>query len=132
MDDTSGFSGRWNAVCIDCHPTHLEQVVAFYVGLTGLEAVEREDRWAMLRGTTADMGINVQAEEWYARPVWPEHVGVQAKMMHFEVQVDNVATAVAKAVSLGARQAEPQPSDRDLQTLRVMLDPAGHPFCLWN
>lgn len=53
-------------------------------------------------------------------------------MMHFEVQVDDVDTAVEMVVSLGGQQAEPQPPDRDRRTLRVMLDPAGHPFCLWS
>lgn len=119
-------------MCIDCHPADLEQVVAFYIGLTGLGAVEREERWVMLRGTAADMGINVQAEEWYSRPVWPEQSGVQTKMMHLEVQVDDVAAAVERALSLGAQLAEPQPADRDPRALRVMLDPAGHPFCLWS
>lgn len=132
MTDVSERSFSWNSVCIDCHPADLDAVVAFYEGLTGLEAVEREDRWVMLRGTPAQMGINVQAEDWYVRPVWPERDGAQTKMMHFEVQVDDVPTAVAEAVSLGASEALPQPADRDAATLRVMLDPAGHPFCLWS
>ena len=51
---------------------------------------------------------------------------------HFEVQVDDVAAAVESVVALGGQQAEPQPPDRDPRTLRVMLDPAGHPFCLWS
>ena len=110
----------------------MEQVVAFYVGLTGLEAVEREDRWVALRGTAADMSVNVQAEDWYTRPVWPERRDVPTKMMHFEVQVGDVAAAVESVVALGGQQAEPQPPDRDPRTLRVMLDPADHPFCLWS
>ena len=35
--------------------------------------------------------------------------------------------AVAHAVASGARLADYQPRDR----VRVMLDPAGHPFCLY-
>ena len=34
---------------------------------------------------------------------------------------------VARAEGLGARRAEWQPQD----DVRVMLDPAGHPFCLF-
>jgi len=34
---------------------------------------------------------------------------------------------VAHAVSVGAEVAAHQPQD----TARVMLDPAGHPFCLY-
>ena len=39
----------------------------------------------------------------------------------------SVAEAVAEAAALGAREAEFQPQD----DVRVMLDPAGHPFCLY-
>ena len=132
MAGTSGSPFRWNAVCIDCHPDDIDRVVSFYAALTGLEAVEREDRWVALRGIASEMAINVQAEDWYTRPSWPERAGAQSKMMHFEVQVDDVPAAVETAISMGASQAEPQPLDRDSQTLRVMLDPAGHPFCLWS
>jgi hypothetical protein len=51
-------------------------------------------------------------------------------MLHFEIQVDDVEAAVAFAVAAGARIAPWQPEDRDPSQLRVMLDPAGHPFCL--
>ena len=34
---------------------------------------------------------------------------------------------MAHAVELGAEEAEFQPQD----DVRVMLDPAGHPFCLY-
>jgi predicted enzyme related to lactoylglutathione lyase len=53
-------------------------------------------------------------------------------MMHFEIEVSDVAAAAARATSLGATQADPQPTDRDPALLRVMVDPAGHPFCLWS
>jgi hypothetical protein len=53
-------------------------------------------------------------------------------MIHFEIRVDDVGAAVARAIALGAREAPQQPADRNANTLRVMLDPAGHPFCLWS
>ena len=53
-------------------------------------------------------------------------------MMHFEIEAPDVPAAVAHATSLGATEAGWQPPDRDQATLRVMLDPAGHPFCLWS
>ena len=77
------------------------------------------------------MHILIQAESWYVPPVWPEAVPAQTKMMHLEVKVDDVDGAVARAVSIGAREAPKQPADRDPAALQVMLDPAGHPFCLW-
>lgn len=123
---------RWNAVCIDCAPNDFENVVAFYRDMLGLQITDDEGRWAKLRNPHGAMDINVQAEDWYAPPIWPESVPAQTKMMHFEVQVDDVETSVARAVALGAREAPQQPADRDPTTLRVMLDPAGHPFCLWS
>jgi predicted enzyme related to lactoylglutathione lyase len=51
-------------------------------------------------------------------------------MLHLEIEVDDLEAAVARAVSVGGRIAEPQPKDRAPEQLRVMLDPAGHPFCL--
>ena len=67
---------------------------------------------------------------WYEPPVWPEASGAQTKMLHFEMQADDVAAAVAHAVACGATEAPDQPPDRDPAQLRVMLDPAGHPFCV--
>jgi hypothetical protein len=74
--------------------------------------------------------MNIQAEQWYERPVWPERPGEQHKMLHFEIEVVEVEEAVAHALAAGATEAPNQPQDRDQDKLRVMLDPAGHPFCL--
>jgi hypothetical protein len=47
-------------------------------------------------------------------------------MMHFDFQVGDLDSAVADARALGATLAEHQPQDN----VRVLTDPAGHPFCL--
>jgi len=47
-------------------------------------------------------------------------------MMHFDFQVGDLDGAVADAVALGASLAQTQPH----AAVRVLLDPAGHPFCL--
>jgi hypothetical protein len=46
--------------------------------------------------------------------------------MHFDFQVADLDTAVAAAQALGARLADHQPQAH----VRVMIDPAGHPFCV--
>jgi hypothetical protein len=46
--------------------------------------------------------------------------------MHLDIEVDDLEAAVAHAVNVGAEQAEYQPQ----KNVRMMLDPAGHPFCL--
>lgn len=52
--------------------------------------------------------------------------GEQRPMMHFDFQVGDLDSAVAEAVAPGATVATAQPQEN----VRVLLDPAGHPFCL--
>lgn len=52
-------------------------------------------------------------------------------MLHLEILVEDLDAAVDRAVAAGGVVAEHQPADRDRGRLRVMLDPAGHPFCLF-
>jgi hypothetical protein len=47
-------------------------------------------------------------------------------MMHLDFQVGDLEGAVAEAVDLGAVIAGHQPQE----DVRVLFDPAGHPFCL--
>jgi hypothetical protein len=71
--------------------------------------------------------ISFQTSPEYVRPVWPAVEGRQQQMLHLDFEVDELDVAVAHAVELGATEAEFQPQ----QEVRVMLDPAGHPFCLY-
>jgi hypothetical protein len=77
------------------------------------------------------VGLNFQAEAAYERPVWPEESGAQAKMMHLEILVEDLDQAIEVILRGGGDEAPHQPGDRDRSRLRVMLDPAGHPFCLF-
>jgi hypothetical protein len=52
--------------------------------------------------------------------------------IHLDIWVDDLANGVAWALECGASEAAAQPADRDPAALRIMLDPAGHPFCLWS
>ena len=61
------------------------------------------------------------------RPVWPAGPGDQQMMMHLEIKVDDLEASVAHAVAQGATLAGFQPQE----DVRVCLDPAGHPFCLY-
>ena len=49
-------------------------------------------------------------------------------MTHLDIAVEDVASAVAWAVEAGATLASYQPQEH----VRVLLDPAGHPFCLFQ
>ena len=122
----SGPSLRWTGVCIDC--ADAEELAGFYRRLLGYEESRRDgDGWIALRDPAGGTDMLIQAEEWYQPPEWPEQPGAQDKMIHLEIQVDDLDAAVAHAIRAGARLAEYQPQP----AVRVMVDPAGHPFCLF-
>jgi hypothetical protein len=53
--------------------------------------------------------------------------GEQQIMTHIDIAVEDLEAAVAWAVAAGATLAAHQPQHH----VRVLLDPAGHPFCLF-
>jgi hypothetical protein len=84
-------------------------------------------------GGSLDLGegvgyLAVQRAEIYEPPEWPPEPGRQGMQMHLDVEVTDLAAAVEHAVSLGATLADHQPQD----DVRVLLDPAGHPFCVYT
>jgi predicted enzyme related to lactoylglutathione lyase len=120
----------WTTVTVDC--SNAEMLGEFYSRLFGWEITARDGAgWLQLRNPQGGIGLNVQADDLYEPPVWPEQPGRQAKMMHFEVLVDDLGAAVQRILELGGGEAPHQPADRDAARLRIMLDPAGHPFCVF-
>jgi predicted enzyme related to lactoylglutathione lyase len=97
----------------------------FYSGLVGWPIAHEEPGTTVL---APGQGVYVVFQEagGYRAPVWPPVDGEQRPMMHFDFQVGDLDAAVAEAVALGASEAAAQPRDN----VRVLLDPAGHPFCL--
>jgi len=71
--------------------------------------------------------LATQTAENYQRPTWPNQQGQQQMMLHLDFEVSDLAAATAHALELGAVLADEQPQE----TVRVLLDPAGHPFCLY-
>lgn len=120
---------RWTGIAIDC--VEAEPMARFYEGLLGFEIRTLGPRWAQLFDPAGGVHINIQGEDWYRPPTWPEKPGELAKMLHFEVQVEDLEAAVARAVEVGGTEAPWQPPDRDRNRIRIMLDPAGHPLCLF-
>jgi predicted enzyme related to lactoylglutathione lyase len=84
---------------------------------------DESDGWIDVK---ADYGqcLSFQGVEDYKAPVWPGQDVPQ--QMHLDVVVDDLDTAEAAVIALGATKHDHQPGT----TFRVMLDPAGHPFCL--
>jgi catechol 2,3-dioxygenase-like lactoylglutathione lyase family enzyme len=98
----------------------------FYSELLGWPIGHEEPGTAVLAAPEGAVYLVFQQATGYTAPVWPPVDGQQRTMMHFDFQVGDLASAVADAVALGARLAGEQPQDN----VRVLLDPAGHPFCL--
>ncbi|MFF8314509.1 VOC family protein [Streptomyces lydicus] len=102
-------------------------LAGFYRALLGWEVKLSDADWVLLRNPAGGTGLSFQSEPGYRPPVWPELPEEQQKMLHLDIRVDDLDEAEAYAVGLGAVRAAWQPQD----DVRVLLDPAGHPFCLF-
>jgi catechol 2,3-dioxygenase-like lactoylglutathione lyase family enzyme len=99
----------------------------FYSRLLGWKVNKNEPDWVTLVRPDGGAGLSFQTETAYVRPTWPAGPGDQQMMVHLDIEVDDLDVAGAHAVAAGAVLAKHQPQD----TVRVYLDPAGHPFCLF-
>jgi catechol 2,3-dioxygenase-like lactoylglutathione lyase family enzyme len=99
----------------------------FYARLLGWEISSEEPSFATVGPPDGVAYLGFQTSEGYEPPVWPNADGSQQMMMHLDFEVSDLETSVAHAIELGAQQAAHQPQD----DVRVLLDPAGHPFCLY-
>ena len=120
----SRMDGMWWGTAIEApDPAALAR---FYADLLGWPIGHEEPGTTVLAAPEGSVYVVFQQATDYRRPVWPPVAGEQRPMMHVDVQVGDLDTAVEDAVALGATPAGPQP----LENVRVLLDPAGHPFCL--
>ena len=107
-------------ITLDCADP--EASAAFWSSMLGWEVAAAEPEYAMLTGPAHAVGFG-KVED-YAAPTWPNEQG--GKQFHFDLAVDDIDAAQSRAVALGATVPADQPGD----TWRVLIDPAGHPFCL--
>jgi catechol 2,3-dioxygenase-like lactoylglutathione lyase family enzyme len=117
---------RIQTVNIDCRD--VQAMAQFYGRFLGWEISYRDHDFILMRDPDGGVGLSFQQREDYVPPVWPEQTGQQDKMIHLDVRVEDLDAAVEHALASGARLAEYQ----GREDLRVMLDPAGHPFCLFT
>lgn len=107
-----------DSIAVDCpDPVAL---ASFYAGLLGVES--RGD-FVLLPNDQVEIWF--QQVENYLPPTWPTQE--RGQQVHFEMVTNDIPAAVKRALELGATKADPQPDESEWT---VMLDPAGHPFCL--
>jgi hypothetical protein len=112
---------RLGSVALDCaDPVALG---AFWSQLLGGEvAFSSEDFVAVKTDRVWLAAVRVPDHQ---PATWPD--GARAKQIHLDLAVDDLAQAEVDALALGAVRADEQPApDRYI----VLIDPAGHPFCL--
>jgi catechol 2,3-dioxygenase-like lactoylglutathione lyase family enzyme len=100
----------------------------FYSDLLGWEIAKLDPEGGALGPPGGVAYLATQTAPDYVRPVWPAEAGAQQMMMHLDFEVSDLQAAVGHALELGAEEAAFQPQ----RNVRVMLDPAGHPFCLYT
>jgi predicted enzyme related to lactoylglutathione lyase len=111
---------RYPSFVVDCpDPGTLAR---FYGALLDWKADVSSD-WAEIRSGDGQC-ICFQQVEGYTAPSWPSQQVPQ--QLHLDVIVDDLDAGEAAVLELGATKPPHQPGT----TFRVLLDPAGHPFCL--
>lgn len=96
----------------------------FWAGLLGWEVVHQQEEYAMLTGPSGAPALGIGLVAGHQPPPWPDEGG--RKQFHLDLACTDIAATEAYALHLGATLADPQPGE----TWRVLVSPAGHPFCL--
>lgn len=121
--DSSEPVGWLGATSIDrADPAELAD---FYARLLGWRRMHETPDGGVVVITNGSHNLAMMRVDNYRPPTWPDP-GVP-QQMHLDVAVDDLDTAVARAVELGARLVAEQPGP---SVWRVLVDPAGHPFCV--
>jgi predicted enzyme related to lactoylglutathione lyase len=107
-------------ITLDC--ADVRPLAEFWSALLGWDIAHVQDEYAMLQGPGVALGVG-QVEAFHP-PAWPNEHGT--KQFHFDLACDDISATEARCVTLGATVPAEQPGE----TWRVLLDPAGHPFCL--
>ncbi|NEB81880.1 VOC family protein [Streptomyces sp. SID14478] len=112
--------GRLGSVSLDCDDPRT--LAAFWAATLGGEiTVESDAVCAVELGSLLLVTVRVPD---HRPPQWPNGL---PKQFHLDVAVTDLDEAERRTLAAGATKATEQPNpDR----WRVLLDPAGHPFCL--
>ena len=106
---------------IDCADP--KPLLDFYSKFLGMTIAYQDENVGMLTGENGP-AIGFGKVDHFHPPIWPDEGS--DKQFHLDLKVTDIDAAAKSAIELGATQPEHQPGE----TWRVMIDPAGHPFCL--
>ena len=112
---------RLGAISLDCADPG--QLSAFWAGLLGGEIAFASEEIAVVKLDHLLL-TTMRVPDW-TPPTWPD--GPVSKQGHLDLDVEDLAEAEQRATSLGAIRAKTQPAPN---RYLVLIDPAGHPFCL--
>lgn len=127
-DPSTGRDDRhdyWGAV-LDAEDAH--SLARFYSDLLGWPIAKEDVGGAALLPPDGVAYLAFQTNDRYVKPTWPDDGHSQQMMVHLDFEVEDLEAAVASAIAGGAQLADYQPQEN----VRVVLDPAGHPFCLYH
>ena len=114
---------RLGAISLDCaDPPALAD---FYRQMLDLEEMFSTPDFVALKGAAVLLTFQRVAD--HRRPDWPD--GPVPKQIHLELAAADLDSEEARIVGLGATKATVQPQP---DNWRVLIDPAGHPFCITN
>lgn len=116
--DEPRLSLRVAAVSLDCGDH--EELARFYTDLLAGTLLWTHEKSAAVESGGVVLVLQRIAD--YQPPAWPG-----TSIVHLDLTGDaQIGELERHAVALGARPVQPQPDSR----WRVLLDPAGHPFCI--
>ncbi|HWC23086.1 MAG TPA: VOC family protein [Flexivirga sp.] len=119
MTDTTQPAATLGMVTLDCADAGV--MATFYSAALGWDITAQGEGYAMLQHGDLRLGFGETPD--YQAPSWPDD---GHKQFHLDLAAEDVDAAVARCVELGATKPEQQPGE----TWTVLLDPAGHPFCM--
>jgi hypothetical protein len=108
-------------VSLDC--TDPRPLAEFWAAMLDGEIVYTSENAVIVRASW--LALAALRTAGYVPPSWPD--ATVPKQIHLDLAVTDLPAAVAESERLGARPAQHQPAP---EVRRVLLDPAGHPFCL--
>jgi catechol 2,3-dioxygenase-like lactoylglutathione lyase family enzyme len=120
MPVVSGFA----STSIDCPDPAV--LLRFYQQLTGWQIAWESEEFSALSPDGSEFNcFGFQKVKDYRAPEWPGQERPQ--QFHLDFYAADLDAAQSAALALGARLPEVQPQP---ERWRVLIDPAGHPFCL--